>query len=410
MRILKVLPRVIIGLVFLFSGFVKLIDPVGIGLIFEEYLKIVGLGAFHTLALIMGVSLAIIEMLLGLTLLIQLRVRYSAIAALAFLSFFTLLTFFLAIFNPITDCGCFGEAIKLSNWQTFFKNIFLLALAVILFLQRRKIGSQADAATEWGVIALLATILLFFSIHSYRYLPMIDFMEYKPGTNLRVNVNYNERGDSPLFETLLIYSKEGKRYEFTVDNLPDSTYTFVDSKTKKVSKNDAIADFAISDNQGNYVTNSILSSNRKLFLISVPFPKHLKRGYAERFIKLKDAVEGSGGSLIILSGAGYYSNELLEVSEKIPVYYTDFKTLLTFNRSNGGAVYLHDGVIVSKWAYRKLPVKSVAGIMKNDSELISLTKRVWERLSIEFSIISLVIIIFLIRFVLKVTRRKTENI
>ena len=387
MKFLRAISRVIIGLTFLLSGFVKIIDPVGVGLIFEEYFKAAGFGDLHTLALISGVALSATEMLLGICILVGIRMRYSASASLFFISFFTVLTLILALFNPVRDCGCFGEAIKLTNWETFYKNIVLLLFAVLLFLQRERYIPVAPPAWEWSFAAIFATGILLLSIYSYRHLPMIDFMEFKPGTNISERLNYTNNSDTPLFETVLIYSKNGKEYEFTVDNLPDSTYTFVDSKTKQRGGGSSVTDFAISDSEGEYVTDSILSISGAQFFISIPYPQRLNEKGYEKIESFKDSLNARSIPVNTLSGSG---------PETI-AYHTDLKTLLTLNRSNGGVVYLYDGTIISKWSLRDIPSENIGRILDEDPELLSAKKRIKEQLSAELAALFLLIVIAIMR-------------
>lgn len=135
MGLLRAISRVIIGLLFLFSGYVKVIDPVGGGLMMEEYFKIVGIDGWHNLFIVAGAFLSIAELLTGIAVLVGLKMKFFCRVAFVFLLFFTILTLLLAIFDPVADCGCFGEAIKLTNWETFFKNLVLLPFAILLNYQ-----------------------------------------------------------------------------------------------------------------------------------------------------------------------------------------------------------------------------------------------------------------------------------
>src|SRR5690554_5910361 len=172
MNLLRAQVRFLVGFVFLFSGFVKIIDPAGVGLIIEEYFKIVGLGNWHTFYILVGALLSISEMLLGIGILLGLRMKVMIKGALLLMVFFTLLTLYLALFNPITDCGCFGEAVKLTNWETFVKDVVLLLLVLFLFYQKDKFIPIAPPKWEWIFTALFATFLFTLSIYSYRNLPM----------------------------------------------------------------------------------------------------------------------------------------------------------------------------------------------------------------------------------------------
>ena len=387
MKFLRAISRVVIGLTFLLSGFVKIIDPVGVGLIFEEYFKAAGFGDMHTFALLSGVVLSVAEMLLGICILVGIRMKYSASAALFFISFFTVLTLILALFNPVKDCGCFGEAIKLSNWETFYKNIVLLIFAVLLFLQRDRYIPVAPPVWEWSFAAVFAAGIMILSVYSYRHLPMIDFMEFKPGTSISDRLNFTNSSETPLFETVLIYSKNGKNYEFKIDNLPDSTYTFVDSKSIKRGGDASVTDFAISNSDGEYVTDSILAINGPQFFVSIPHPQRLGEKGIQKIEKFISELTDRAIPVNRLSGSGAEMN----------TYHTDLKTLLTLNRSNGGVVYLYNGTVISKWSNRDISDIKLDKILSEDPELLSAKKRIKEQLSAELAALSLLIIISIMR-------------
>ncbi|MDP3452803.1 MAG: DoxX family protein [Bacteroidales bacterium] len=403
MRFLRAISRVVIGLTFLLSGFVKIIDPVGGGLIIEEYFKFIGGGSWHLLYQTLGIALSSTEMLLGIALLVGLRMRISCKIALLFISFFTVLTLFIAIFNPVSDCGCFGEALKLTNWQTFYKNVVFLFFAILLYNQREKFIPVAPPVWEWSFTGVYALMVLSLSAYSYRHLPMIDFMEFKVGTNIANKIDSETRKEGAVFETTLIYTKDGSRYEFSIENLPDSSYTFVDSYSKQISGGIAHMDFAISDRDGHYVTDSLLAIKSPLFIVSSPFLDRLSRRAAERINLLYDSLEHRDAAIILLSGSGWQVSDsaAARYNLKPEIFHSDFKTLLTFNRSNGGVVYMSEGSVIKKWSWRDIPLNELDGILKSDAELLSAKARIKEQLSAELTAILLLIIIGVMRFICK---------
>jgi triosephosphate isomerase len=404
MKFLRAISRVVIGVTFLLSGFVKIIDPVGIGLIIEEYMKVAGIDSWHFIAQTLGVALSGTEMLIGISLLVGIRMKIACRVSLFFISIFTILTLFLAIFNPVTDCGCFGEAIKLTNWQTFYKNIVFLFFAVLLYLQKDNFVPIAPARWEWGFAITYALLIVSLSLYSYRHLPMIDFMEFKVGTDIKGRLDFISESDTPVFETTLIYSKDGKRYEFSIENLPDSTYLFEDSRTKRVSRGSAHMDFAVSDLNGNYITDSLLSVKGALFIATVPFIDKLGRRAIERVNRLYDTLSVRGVDLIVLSGSGLNSKDSLSNFNNLSpkIYNTDFKTLLTMNRSNGGVVYLYDATVISKWSTFDMPFDNIDNILGEDSELVSAKARIREQLSAEITAFMLLIIISMMRLICRI--------
>lgn len=407
MKFLRALSRLIIGLTFIFSGFVKIIDPVGSGLIIGEYFKWIGFGDWHTLFQTIGVLISGAELLLGIAVLLGIRMKYSCKAAFWFMAGFTLLTLILAIFNPVTDCGCFGEAIKLTNTETFLKNLVLMVFASILYFQRNKFIPVAPPMWEWGFAAVYAIMIAGLSAYSYRHLPLIDFMEFKVGTNIASKLEFEHlnAGDNQ-FETVLIYSKEGKNFEFSIDNLPDSTYTFVDAITKQVSGKTLLKplDFAISDADNNYVTDSILALRGPLFVVSAPYMQSLGEKRASRAKRFIDKVTEMGLPVIILSGSGW--SESIEAAQgynlNSEIYHTDFKTLITLNRSNGGVVYLYDGVVSGKWSSAGIPHSNIDALLAEDPELLAAKARIREQLTAEITALVILLMIVIMRYVCRI--------
>src|SRR5690554_1311301 len=230
--------RLVLALVFLFSGFIKAIDPFGGMVKFEDYFTAFGWSFFHPLALPLSIALAVFEFSLGFFLLFKLYMRWTATAVLAMMGLFTLLTFYIAIFNPVSDCGCFGDAIKLTNWETFGKNVILMAAVFFMFKFRNSYENRytvlANATT--AIIALVAIIS--FSVYNYRHLPVIDFRPYKTGTNIPAGMRIPEGAEQPEYETLFILEKDGVRQTFNVDNYPydDESWVYVDSETKVIKE------------------------------------------------------------------------------------------------------------------------------------------------------------------------------
>ena len=391
-RLLMTVSRWIIGFTFIFSGFVKVIDPVGTGLIMGEYFKIVGISA-ASISLILGVSAAVLELLLGFAILMGLRMKVSSTVVLLFMVFFTFLTLYLAIFNPITHCGCFGEAIVLTHWQSFGKNLILLLLAFIIYRYRDSYRVLAPESIEWIVTAVAALFMLWLAIGSYRHLPMMDFMNYRVDTELNAD---GGNSSAPIFETTFIYSKDGKKYEFGIDNLPDTTYTFVDSKTIQIGGDtDSSADFAVTGRGGEYVTEYFTTPGKAIFIVTAPLIERVGKRAAGEIRKLADSLAIRRIELALLTGSAWdkidEEVERLNLST-IPVYHADYKMLLTMNRSSPGIVYLDGGRVVSKWAWRDTPVRNMDELLGKDSELLAVKARINEKLSAEFSILLIVVI------------------
>ena len=409
MKFVRAIARVITGLVFLLAGFLKLADPVGNGLVVSEYLKIIGLTDMRTFALIMGLILSIIEALIGISILLGLRMRVATKALLVFMVFFTLLTLYLALANPISDCGCFGEAFKLTHWETFIKNIALLVASLIIYYQRGKFIPVAPPAWEWGTVVLYTMLLGGTGIYAINHLPLVDFTPFHTGTDLNEELARIRDPRRAEFITELIYEKEGKREKFSIDEIPDSTWTFIDSKTvpASVERFPSLTDFAVSDSYGNYVTDSLLSLER-VFITVIPYIDRLSASHYTSLKLIHNKIGDSTTPHIVLCGA---SGEIADsikraVGIDCDVYYTDFKTLIALNRSNGGVVYMAGGVIGAKWSmmdFTKLATSSggISDIENADAELLSAERRIKETLIAEISILFILMLIVVMRFIFR---------
>lgn len=410
MTFLKLISRFVIGFLFLFSGYVKLIDPVGGGLIIGEYFKIVGIVGWSWLYPIISITLSIAEMLIGTALLVRLRVKNASILAFYLFLFFTLVTLYLLIFDPIADCGCFGEAIKLSNLQSFVKNILLLPFVILLFIMRDKIKPATNIKLERYLLLFFLVIYGSLAIYSYRNLPLIDFMEYKTGTSLVAELSEEEKSDDPRFETILIYTKGGKEYQFTLDQIPDSTYTFVDSKSYEINKGSQLTTnkFAVSEFDGEYITDSLLSIKGPLFVLSTPFAHSMSKRAIKRAANVYNTLSNANIPILFLSGSSKEESERLIKGDKlaIPLYHADFKTLFSLNRSFGGVTYINNGSIIAKWSSTGFPINKIDSIIKEDPELIAAKRSIKERLSFEILTMALVIIIALVRFSIGVINKQ----
>ena len=219
--------RFVLAAVFIFSGFIKANDPLGTVYKVQDYFeawRLLDLAQGflpYVIALVMGVF----EFVIGTYLLFGIRRRVAPMLSLLLMSFMTPLTLWLAIDNPISDCGCFGDALILSNWETFFKNLFLLVAAISVYKWNQCILKFVSNQMDW-LIALYSTVfIILFSVYSLNNLPTFDFRPYHLGANIVEKMKVPEGKKLPVYETILVYEKEGERREFTVDNFPeDSTW------------------------------------------------------------------------------------------------------------------------------------------------------------------------------------------
>ena len=225
----------IIGAVFLLAGMFKLLDPVGAGLVMEEYFRFLHITFMMPAAKALSVAMAIFESILGAALITGVWRRPVAIVATVLISVFSVLTFVMALTKSEFDCGCFGEVIHLSSWQTFFKNLILLALALVAFVPYRNLGS--NKRRKFVSFSIVAVSVTAFAIYSLSTLPMWDFTSFAPGSELVAAAAEGQAGETAEddFIATFIYEKDGRQGAFSLDRLPDSTWTFVRTERSFVS-------------------------------------------------------------------------------------------------------------------------------------------------------------------------------
>lgn len=417
MKLFRALSRFAFGILFVLSGFLKAIDPIGTALKVKEYIGVMGLEFIDFISIPVAILLSAFEFLVGVAILKGLRIQLFSKIALGFISFFTLLTLWTAIANPVSDCGCFGEAIHLSNTSTLFKNIALLAFALIVFFQRKKFHPIASPKVEWGYLAIYALLIFILQGYSLRNIPQIDFGIYKPGTDL---VATQQAFQEREYETLLIYSKDGREETFTINNIPDSTWTFVDAKTALVkgAAEDASVDFSFMDASGNPVGNEILLHQGPVFFISIYNARALGEKAVNKIKSLADTLAAHNLKLYIVSAnsveetramfenTGNISKEAGTEGdsgvENYEILYSDYKAVISFNRSSGGLTYINNGIIVKKWARGNYPTAHLGEILAQDPEIITAKSQIDEHLFAEISLFIILFLIVIIRFFSKI--------
>lgn len=374
MRFLRGLCRVIFALTFIVSGALKLLDPVGTGLIVKEYLDFMHLDFLQSSAVLLGMGLATVEFTTGICVLSGLRIRIIAWVALLMMAFFTALTFYLMLYNPISDCGCFGEAIHLTNTQTFIKNVILLVLAFLIFLGRKRATRLAPAWMEWLFVGIFALLALAVSVRALATIPQVDFTAYRVGNSLDELAQENQA----RFETTFLYTKDGHTEEFTLDNLPDDSWTYLDSKTVQVGGSTKMAqvDFTLERMEG------------PVLAVTVYSPESLDKEHLDRIDRFRNAALMQGHEVIMYGPSGDYEP-------------ADRKSLMTLNRSNGGAVYFFDGTIVSKWANVELDDVNLAEVLEEDPDVVILRHRIREQLYASILIAGALVLMALMRILCK---------
>lgn len=355
--------RFVVGLVFIFSGFVKAVDPLGTQYKLNDYLEALDLsGALPDMVtLCASVALSAIEFCCGVFLLLAINRRKTSRVAVVFMALMTVITLWLWIANPISDCGCFGDAIHLTNGQTLLKNIVLLACTVVLALWPLKMVRFISKSNQWIAMNYSVLFIIATSLWSLYSLPVFDFRPYHVGANIPKGMEIPKGAEAPTFETTFIMEKDGQRKEFTMDNYPDSTWTFVDSRSVQTSDGyvPPIHDFFITrmDN-GEDITEEVLSDKGYTFLLVSP---HLENASDTNFGEIDHICEyahDNGYPFYCLTASGKEAVERWKELTGAEYIFctTDEITLKTIIRSNPGLVLIKDGTVVRKWSHNRLPV------------------------------------------------------
>ena len=375
--------RLLMAATFIFSGYVKAIDPLGTQYKLTDYLQAMGIGSLlpEWTLLVGAVLLAALEFSLGIFLLFAIRRHLVSRIVLALMSIMTLLTLWIVIANPVKDCGCFGDAVVLSNGQTFIKNIILLAIALMLLKWPTSMVRFVSKKTQWIVINYTVIFALALSAWSLWDLPLFDFRPYHVGANIARGMKIPQGAPQPQFETTFILEKNGQQKEFTLDNYPDSTWTFVDSKTVQTAEGyvPPIHDFSIQDNKtGEDITQEVLNDTGYTFLLISPTLAYADDSNFGRIDQIYEFAQDYGYRFICLTASS--DKDIAKWQDitgaEYPFYTTDATTLKTMIRSNPGLMLLHHGTIIQKWSHNKLPQpeelnqpleKSALGKMPSDS-------------------------------------------
>ena len=315
MKVLVNFCRIVLGLTFLFSGVVKAIDPVGTQIKLSDYLYAFEMGGsiLDSTLLILACLLAGFEILMGAYMLLGVFSRGTSLVVMLMMAVFTPLTFYLAMTNPVEDCGCFGDAVVLTNWQTFGKNMFLLVLAVLVFIKRSLIIPFVAERRQWIVTVFMVAISIRFMACNINGLPVLDFRPYKVGTNLRQEILEN--------------------------------------------RNPAMHDFSIMDDDMNDLTQEILCDTGYTFILISPHIENSSESNLDLVYDVFDYCEHWGYKMIGLTSSG--STDVRHWTEnagtELPFLFCDEIPLQTMIRSNPGLVLIKDGVIVNKWSDVRIP-------------------------------------------------------
>lgn len=348
--------RFFVGGLFIFSGLIKLNDPVGTKIKLEEYFEVFAsdFGSFFhwfvPYALEIAVFLIVLELVLGVAVLIYYRMNLTSIVLLLLMIFFTFLTFYSAYFNKVTDCGCFGDAIKLTPWESFSKDVILMFPVLHLFWYRKKYQSIFYSKEGHIIVASFAAVFLFLSIYAIRHLPFIDFRAYRIGNNIPEQMQPQEQ---PIIE--YVFEKDGKEVRSQKFLPTTDGYTYKSSSVLNEDKTLAkITDYAVADVDGNDVTQQTFEGAKLLFIIGDVVKT--STAHMEDIRSLVKTLDDKVDMMVLTSStADQFEAFRHEHQLAVPYYFTDATVLKTIIRSNPGITLWKDGTVLGMWHHNDTP-------------------------------------------------------
>ncbi|MDE6556968.1 MAG: hypothetical protein K2K55_08420 [Duncaniella sp.] len=348
---LVVLTRVVIGVVFILSGGAKCIDPWGTVFKIEEYFAVWGWYDFPASLITVGAFLlAGYEFVWGGLLMLGCYRRGAVVALSLLMAFMLPLSLYIAIADPVADCGCFGDALVISNTATFIKNLFICAGLAYLLPFNRRVATFVTPYVQWIAGGWLTLYALGIGLIGYNLQPLMDFRRFSPGVSLFVSDEETDNGEI-VTQMVYTYERDGVRRDFTLTNLPDSTWTFVDSHIE--GGNETITDgFVITDPEtGEDLTEEVLSTagGKDLFIVTIPDIKQVDLSATYLLNDLNDFILSRNGKLVVLTGINATAADISawrDVSMgTYPIYRTDEKQIKELARGNSALVYVEDGEV-----------------------------------------------------------------
>jgi len=369
--------RILTGLIFVFSGFVKGVDPMGTAFKIGDYLTAFGMEWLDGIALPLSLLLCLVEFVTGMMLITGSMVTIASWMAALFMALFTPLTLVLAIYNPVSDCGCFGDAIVMTNWQTFFKNIVITLLVVFVFARRRDRTAVLPVVTGLNATVAFVFLFLLFMRYNIAYLPVIDFRPYSAGTNLPEAMSIPPDAEPDKYDIRFIYEKEGVQQEFTLNNYPadDTAWKFIDQKSVLISRGyvPPIHDFMLVTEQGLDMTDQVTGQPGDVMLM---IARDLEKSGRDGLVMGYDLgleMQKRGVRFHIVTATP--PDQARGMVTGFDALYADDITLKTVIRSDPGFVLLHNGTITGKWSYHNLPDRDEFSGDLNALALRTQTKR-----------------------------------
>ena len=350
--------RIVVGGLFIFSGLIKLNDPVGTEIKLEEYFEVFGQDfgsfflVFKPIALELGMFLIVLEVVLGIAVLINYRMEITTVVLLALIVFFTFLTFYSAYFNKVTDCGCFGDAIKLTPWESFIKDVILLILILHLFWYRKRLKPLLPSNVGHTIVGATTIISFILGIYAVLHLPFIDFRAYRIGNNIPEQMRPAEQ---PVFQYTFLNKSDGKNIQSDTYLTDTTQYKYVGVKQTNEDKTKAnITDYAVSSVEGEDVTQNTFEGTKLLFIIY-----DVTKASTKNIEDIRTLIKSLDGKVEMMaftsSTADQFETFRHENQLAIPYYFVDATVLKTIIRSNPGITLWVNGTVKGMWHHNDTP-------------------------------------------------------
>lgn len=359
MKTLRIISRILVGLVFIFSGFVKGVDPLGTAYKITDYFEAYHMVWAIPLSLYLSIILCAFEFVLGVLLVLNVKMKQVAWLTLLIMSFFTLVTFYDALYSPVPDCGCFGDAVKLTNWETFYKNVVLMVFVFIILFGRNKMKAWFSNIKEWGIIAVVSVAFIWFSVYNYRNLPMINFRPWKEGNKMLA-----DNPQPSKFYLTYKNKKSGEAKEYLSNELPwqDTLWTanweYVSTREDNPNKS-LLGAFAIIDSSGTDMTDHFVRNPEfQFFIACYNISETNVEAFENKINPFIEKANQKGVSIILLTGSS--PDEIKAFRAKFPkmnyeFFSSDDIALKAMIRSNPGLVLLKKATVLGQWHWRNIP-------------------------------------------------------
>lgn len=352
--------RTLIGLLFVFSGFVKGVDPLGTQFKMIDYLDAYGMSWMNDFTLVLSIFMILAEFIVGVALVLNTFPRLATLGATLLMIFFTITTFFDATMDLVPDCGCFGTAVIMTNWQTFYKNIIIDTILICLIFNNKSLKGWFSIPMQFAIPAFIGILFIGFQIHNLNHLPVIDFMQWKVGTKMSIDENQRQ----PV-TTYVIYknNQTGETKEYVSPNYPYNdpewvaNWTFVDSRVE--DPNPRLYNLIILDNDGGDQTEYLLNGEVSS-IIATSYKLEDNNYYKTEYLEsLYRFAENNGMNFVLLVSSENPEEEIQIYREKTgaeyDIYNVDDVELKMIVRSNPGLFIMKSGVILGKWGWRDFP-------------------------------------------------------